>query len=119
MARLVALFTLVAVLAVPPSMSASFTQHADCAESSDSVSLLPQACIQGSPRLRGSDPAIAAAIEQTLERSPTFRQLMAAVNRTDGIVYVHYGACRAQRTRLSSAGSHAGRTAPHPSHQGG
>ena len=93
MARLVGRVTLVAVLAVPSSMSASFTQDADCAESSDSGSNLPQACVPGSPRLRGSDPAIAAAIEQTLERSPTFRQLMAAINRTDGIVYVHYGAC--------------------------
>ena len=93
MAWLVGRVTLVAVLAVPSSMSASFTQDADCAESSDSANNLPQACVPGSPRLRGSDPAIAAAIEQTLERSPTFRQLMAAINRTDGIVYVHFGAC--------------------------
>ena len=66
MARLVGRVTLVAVLAVPSSMSASFTQDTDCAESSDSASNLPQACVPGSPRLRGSDPAIAAAIEQTL-----------------------------------------------------
>jgi len=74
-------------------MSASFTQEADCAESSDSAGNLAQACVQGSPRLRGSDPAMAAAIEQAVEQSPTFRQLVSAINRTDGIVYVHYGAC--------------------------
>ena len=34
---------------------------------------------------------MAAAIEQAVEQSPTFRQLVSAI--TDGIVYVHYGAC--------------------------
>ena len=93
MVRLVGRLIFVLVLAVPSSVSASIAQGSDDDESRDSGGNLSLAHVQGSPRLRGSDPAIAAAIEQTLERSPTFRQLMAAVNRTDGIVYVHYGAC--------------------------
>ena len=48
---------------------------------------------QGSPRVRSSSPAIATAIEQLFEQSPTFRELVADINRTDGIVYVHHGQC--------------------------
>jgi hypothetical protein len=49
--------------------------------------------IPGSPRVRGSSLAISQAIEQAFERSPTFRDLIAAINGTDGIVYVHHGQC--------------------------
>ena len=49
--------------------------------------------VQRSPRVRGSSPAISLAIEQAFEQSPTFRELVAAIGRTDGIVYVHYGEC--------------------------
>jgi hypothetical protein len=49
--------------------------------------------LQGAPRIRGSSPAIAQAIEQAFERSPTFRDLVAAINGTDGIVYAHHERC--------------------------
>src|SRR4029453_8187101 len=49
--------------------------------------------VEGSPRVRGSSPAISQAIDRAFERSPTFRDLVAAINRTDGIVYVHHGKC--------------------------
>ena len=93
MVRLVGRLIFVLVLAVPSSVSASIAQGSDDDESRDSGGNLSLAHVQGSPRLRGSDPAIASAIEQAPERSPTFRQLVAAINRTNGIVYVHYGAC--------------------------
>ncbi len=38
-------------------------------------------------------PAIAEAIEHAHRRSPTFRDLVAAIDGTDGIVYVHRGQC--------------------------
>ena len=78
-----------------------------------------QTPVQGSQRVRGSSPGIAAAIEQTLERSPTFKQLVTAINS-----YRRHR-LRALRGPAGvtcspvSAGGHAGRTAPHPSHQGG
>jgi len=49
--------------------------------------------VQGSARVRGSSTEIAEAIEQAFERSPTFRELVAAIGSTDGIVYVHGGEC--------------------------
>ena len=49
--------------------------------------------VQGSPRVRASSPEIAEAIEQAHLRSPTFRDVVAAISRTDGIVYVHQGQC--------------------------
>jgi hypothetical protein len=52
-----------------------------------------EAQVEGSPRVRGSSPAIAEAIEQAHRGSPTFRDLVAAIDRTDGIVYVHHGQC--------------------------
>ena len=47
----------------------------------------------GSPRLRGSSQETTQAIEQAQNESPTFRDLVAAINRSDGIVYVHHGQC--------------------------
>jgi hypothetical protein len=49
--------------------------------------------IQGWPRVRAEGPLVAEAIEQALAGSPTFRQLVAAISATDGIVYVHHGPC--------------------------
>jgi hypothetical protein len=48
---------------------------------------------QGSQRVRGSSPGIVEAIEQAMQQSPTFNQLVTAIAATDGIVYVHYGEC--------------------------
>jgi len=52
-----------------------------------------QASSQGGPRVRGASPEIAEAIEQSAAGSPTFERLVAAIAATDGIVYVHHGAC--------------------------
>ena len=93
MARLVGPLIFLLVLGMPGSVSAAVAQGADCGGSDDSSRNLPRALVQGSPRLRGSDPVIAAAIEQAVEQSPTFRHLVSAINCTDGIVYVHYGTC--------------------------
>ena len=76
MGRLVGQLVFVLVLAVPSWVSASeFAQ------------------VQGSPRVRGSDPTIVAAIEQAIAQSPTFKDLVTAIDATDGIVYVHHGEC--------------------------
>ena len=45
-------------------------------------------------RIRPSEPAIAALIEQGVARSKTFKSLVSAIDRTDGIVYVSKGKCR-------------------------
>jgi hypothetical protein len=38
-------------------------------------------------------PGIVEAIEQAIQQSPTFNQLVTAITATDGIMYVHYGEC--------------------------
>jgi hypothetical protein len=57
------------------------------------LSAFGQTPVQGSPRVRGSSPAIVEAIEQAIQQSPTFNQLTTAITATDGIVYVHYAEC--------------------------
>ncbi len=49
--------------------------------------------VQGSPRVRGSSPEVARAIQDAWDRSSTFRELVATISGTDGIVYVHHGTC--------------------------
>ena len=49
--------------------------------------------VERSPRVRGSSPEIVKALEQAQAGSPTFRDVVSAINLTDGIVYVHYGEC--------------------------
>jgi hypothetical protein len=45
------------------------------------------------PRLRSSNPSIAALIARATEQSATFRGLIEAINASDGIVYVEAGEC--------------------------
>ena len=54
---------------------------------------LGQTSVQGSPRVRGSGPVVARAIEDAQGQSPTFQQLVATISSTDGIVYVHHDRC--------------------------
>ena len=46
------------------------------------------------PRVRTSSPVVSAAIALGVERSPTFRQRLAEIEATDGLVYVEPGSCR-------------------------
>jgi hypothetical protein len=87
MGRLVGRLVFVLVLAAPSRVSAAHAQVTDHGGNSPGVH------VQGSPRVRASSPAIAKAIEQALEQSPTFKQLVTAMTATDGIVYVHHGEC--------------------------
>ena len=45
-------------------------------------------------RVRSIDPSIAALIEQSITRSPTFNRLVATVEASNGIVHVQSGRCR-------------------------
>jgi hypothetical protein len=45
-------------------------------------------------RVRSTQPVIAAAIGAATEHSAAFRSMVEAIERTDGIVYVHEGSCR-------------------------
>ena len=45
------------------------------------------------PRVRSSHPYIRAMIAEAQVRSPSFRRLVAAIEATDGIVYVEEGEC--------------------------
>jgi hypothetical protein len=45
------------------------------------------------PRVRSHHPGIVALIERAAERSKTFRDLVEAINATNGIVYVEEGQC--------------------------
>jgi uncharacterized membrane protein len=45
------------------------------------------------PRVRSSHAYLRAMIDEAGLRSPVFRSLVAAVEATDGIVYVEHGAC--------------------------
>jgi hypothetical protein len=44
-------------------------------------------------RVRSSDPAIAAVIQEAAVRSKTFRGLIKTIDATDGLVYVDEGKC--------------------------
>lgn len=47
------------------------------------------------PHVRANgDPAVASLIEEASRTSETFRQLVAAIDRTNGLVYVEPGTCR-------------------------
>ena len=46
-----------------------------------------------SPRLRSTNPMILASLNEGAERSATFRALVAAIEQTNGIVYVEFGYC--------------------------
>jgi hypothetical protein len=46
------------------------------------------------PRVRSSNPAIAAMLKEASARSATFRELVGGIERTDGIIYVEPGVCR-------------------------
>ena len=52
-------------------------------------------CVAASPmpRVRSTNPAIAAALVTGQERSPTLRSLVRTIEATDGIVYVEHGRC--------------------------
>ena len=46
------------------------------------------------PRVRSTNPAIAAALAEAERKSPTFESLVRTIEATDGIVYVERGQCR-------------------------
>jgi hypothetical protein len=45
------------------------------------------------PRLRAGQPGLAAVLTQAEEQSASFRQLVASLARTDGLIYVTAGHC--------------------------
>jgi hypothetical protein len=45
-------------------------------------------------RVRSHSPLLAAAIEEGVQRSPSFRRLVQTIDSTDGLVYVDEGSCR-------------------------
>jgi hypothetical protein len=45
------------------------------------------------PRVRATNPTIAALVTQAEEQSPTFRSIVDIINGTDGLVYVENGKC--------------------------
>ncbi len=46
------------------------------------------------PRVRSSHAYLRAMIDQAVTRSSTFRRIVAAIEATDGIVYVEHGDCK-------------------------
>jgi len=57
----------------------------------------PAAAAENQPeinRVRSSNPSIAALIANAANRSKTFGRLVAAINATDGIVYIEEGKCK-------------------------
>ena len=46
------------------------------------------------PRVRSSHAYLRAMIDQAVVRSSTFRRIVAAIEATDGIVYVEHGDCK-------------------------
>jgi hypothetical protein len=59
------------------------------------ICVLAVSCLAASPspRVRSTNPAIAAAIAEAQSRSATFRSLIHTIEATDGIVYVEPGRC--------------------------
>jgi hypothetical protein len=54
---------------------------------------LLSAAVPPAPRVRSSNPVIAAAIVEAQARSATFKSLVEIIEKTDGIVYVERGRC--------------------------
>jgi hypothetical protein len=86
------------VLAVAPSASVPIPLNNDETgptshiarggrEVQDAMSTLPI------PRVRSENPFLAGLIADAVERSPTFRQLIDIIGRTDGIVYIVSRTC--------------------------
>lgn len=61
------------------------------------------------PRVRSTSPRLSAIIDDARERSQTFRELVEAINKSDGVVYVQEGRCghgvRACFTSVTRAGA--------------
>src|SRR5687767_2441818 len=78
------------LIALPPSLSAQDrydrVPHTAAAGA-------PAAAVPTFPRVRAISSAMAEAIAHASERSATFKHLVATINGTDGIVYVHEGVC--------------------------
>jgi hypothetical protein len=108
MGRVVGQLLFVLVLAAPSWVLASEPQGAGGVQAGDSRGNSAQAQARPSPRVRGSSPAMAEAIEHALEQSPTFQPLVTAIEHTDGIVYVHEGTCRRVSACLVLAVTQAG-----------
>jgi hypothetical protein len=85
---------LVFVVALPPWVWASSAQDGhDVDETAAQHVNSPDTGVQAAPRVRATSPAITAAIQLLMDRSPTFQLLVTTINSTDGIVYVHQGTC--------------------------
>jgi len=50
--------------------------------------------VPAAPRVRSSHPYLSAMLAEAQVRSATFRRLVQAISRIDGIVYVEEGDCR-------------------------
>jgi hypothetical protein len=76
----------VAIIAVlssgAPMLAAGGSERVDCQEVAATM-----------PRIRTDDPDIARAIAQATEWSDTFRRLVEAIERTDGLVWIRRGPC--------------------------
>jgi len=82
--------------------SSSYTFHAALLVM---VTLVPTAVAAQSsptmPRVRSEDPLIAQLIADARAMSATFRDLVAAIDATNGIVYVQSGQCRGAKACLA------------------
>ena len=47
----------------------------------------------GTTRVRAQEPALAALVQEGVDRSMTFRRLVQRIDETDGIVYIQNGSC--------------------------
>jgi hypothetical protein len=63
----------------------------------------------GGSRIRTDSPVLRTLIRDASERSETFRQLVAAIDASDGVVYVRVGSCGRLRACLLHRVSFAGR----------
>jgi hypothetical protein len=68
------------------------------------------ACSLPGPRIRTDSPILRTLIREASERSQTFRTLVAAIDATDGLVYLRVGTCGRLRAcllhRMTLAGEH-------------
>jgi hypothetical protein len=46
-----------------------------------------------SPHVRTDHPVLATLIREGIDRSPTFRRLVDAIQTTDGVIYIEQGRC--------------------------
>ena len=89
--------TLLFTAVMTAALGASHPVHATHGQSPETLEIPAPPAVR---RVRSEDPTLSDLVRRVTTRSITFRGLVEAIARTDGIVYVEHGRCRGSRACL-------------------